>query len=421
MDIDQLAQMVRWLDEEHRRDRAEVAKLQQRIESQATEIVEQARRVQELEGQLASTQAQLIKFSQVDQALQQLKNEVVLMLERREEARLQDQRESERTRIADREAFARGISEVRKELPRLNRIEEELALRKAEDQRLSEIVLTLRQQVNSINKDIDERTRSLPFLAEQRSQDNKRVAQLQQENVELFKRTEAAAGKLQILESSLQRLEREVTAAKPIPGQLRQEVSSFVESQKLADVERDRALARWREEFEEQRQLIAAHQKRLNEYSAQIEEARRMVAALQGFEESIRREQHQVAELQRLAEERQRKELDDFLAEDEKRWKKQTLAWDHQWSEQAKVNKSLAAQVPPLRKEIETQKALLRQLWRLQETYAAHRLQEAQRWLNSLEASLKELPKEGREGPRNRADAIQGSPAELAPEDLPIS
>ena len=59
MDTDQLTQMVTWLDEEHRRDRGEVAKLQQRIESQATEVVEQARRIQELESQLASTQAQL--------------------------------------------------------------------------------------------------------------------------------------------------------------------------------------------------------------------------------------------------------------------------------------------------------------------------------------------------------------------------
>ncbi|MCS6843397.1 MAG: hypothetical protein NZ528_03600 [Caldilineales bacterium] len=420
MDLDQLTQMVTWLDEEHRRDRAEIARLQQRLESQATEIVEQARRIQELEGQLASTQAQLTKFTQVDQALQQLKNEVVLMLERREEQRLHDQREAERGRMADREAFSRSLGEIRKELPRFNRIEEELALRKAEDQRLGELLLALRQQVNSINKDIDERTRSLPFLAEQRTQDNKRIAQLQQEVIELFKRTEALAGKLPVLEANIQRLDRGLAAVQPVPGQLRQEVASFVEAQKLADVERERALARWREEFEEQRQLIAAQQKRLLEYSAQIEEARRTVAALQGFEESIRREQHQVAELQRLAEERQRKELENFVAEDEKRWRKQMLALEHQWSEQAKVNRDLAAAISPLRKEIETLKTLIRQLWRLQETYGAHRLQEAQRWLNALEAALKELPKDG-QGGRRREDVVQGSPAEPVGEAASLS
>ena len=39
MDTTQLAQMVSWLDEEHRRDRGEVAKLQQRIESLNVEML----------------------------------------------------------------------------------------------------------------------------------------------------------------------------------------------------------------------------------------------------------------------------------------------------------------------------------------------------------------------------------------------
>ncbi|HSN73830.1 MAG TPA: hypothetical protein VL334_01920 [Anaerolineae bacterium] len=396
MDNDQLSQMVTWLDEEHRRGRGEIAKLQQRIEGQATEIVEQARRIQELEGMLASTQAQLVRFSQVDQALQQLKNELVLMLQRQEEQRLADQRESERLRGAERESAARGLSEVRKELPRFSRIEEELQQRKAEDQRLSEIVMAVRQQVNNINKDIDERTRSLPFIMEQRAQDNKRIAQLQQETVELFKRSEMVAGKLPPLEAGIQRVERSVAAVQPVPDQLRNEVASFVEGQKLQDVERNRQLLNWQQEFEQQRELIAEQQKRIQGFDSHINDSQRILQSLQGFEESIRREQHQVAELQRLAEERQRKELDAFLGEDEKRWKKQTLEWDHRWAEQDKVNRDLAVGFPPLRKDIEALRGLIRQLWRLQETYAAHRLQEAQRWLGSLETALGDLPKDGK-------------------------
>ncbi|MEZ4769172.1 MAG: hypothetical protein R2844_12200 [Caldilineales bacterium] len=394
MDIDQLTQMVTWLDEEHRRERGEIAKLQQRIESQATEIVEQARRVQELEGQLASTQAQLVRFNQVDQALQQLKNELVLMLQRQDEQHAKDLREAERLRAGEREAAARNIAEVRKELPRFSRIEEELQQRKVEDQRLTEIVLALRQQLNGINKDIDERTRSLPFLMEQRTQDNKRIAQLQQETVELFKRTEGSSGKLQVLESNQQRIERGLTTIQPIPAQIREEVTTFVEAQKLKDAERDRQMVRWHEEMEQQRAGIELQHKKLQEFDSHIADAKRVAISLQGFEESIRREQHQVGELQRLAEERQRKELDDFVAEDEKRWKKQILEWDGRWVEQQKVNRDLAVQLPPIRKEIEGVKALVRQLWRLQETYGSQRMQEAQRWMQALESSLGDMPKE---------------------------
>ena len=145
MDLTQLSQMVGWLDEEHRRDREELAKLDQRLQGILIENQEQARRIQDLEGRLANTQAQLTRFTQIEQALQQLKNEVVVMLDKQTEARMQAERETDRARLSDREALARGIAEIRKELPRLGRAEEELANRQAEDKRLGEMLMALRQ------------------------------------------------------------------------------------------------------------------------------------------------------------------------------------------------------------------------------------------------------------------------------------
>ncbi|RPI42426.1 MAG: hypothetical protein EHM67_06725, partial [Hyphomicrobiaceae bacterium] len=62
--------MVAWLDEEHRRDREEIARLDQRLQNMAIEKQEQSRRIQDLESRLASTAAQLTRFTQLEQALQ---------------------------------------------------------------------------------------------------------------------------------------------------------------------------------------------------------------------------------------------------------------------------------------------------------------------------------------------------------------
>jgi len=141
MDIQQLAQLVNWLDEEHRRDRAEIARLQQRIEAQSADVIEQARRIQELEGRLAGTQAHLGKFGQIEHSIQNTKLELTSMVERIEESRVQGQRELERSRLADREMLSREISEVRKELPRISRLEESIDIRAVEDNRLSELIM----------------------------------------------------------------------------------------------------------------------------------------------------------------------------------------------------------------------------------------------------------------------------------------
>ena len=390
MDTTQIAQMVTWLDEEHRRDRGEVAKLQQRIESQSVEILEQARRIQELEGRLASTQAQLVRFTQLDEQMQQLKNEVVLMLHKRDEQIEADVRERERSRVTDREAVARGLGEVRKELNRFGRIDEELALRRSEDQRLSELVINLRQQVTTLGKELDERTRSLPYMAEQRAQDNRRIAQLQQETVELFKRIEDQANRLPGIQERVQKVERVITSIQPIPQDLKREQQQFIEQMKLADVERAREIATWHDEIEAQRDAIGRHRESLQAFIDQLEVSKRSVATIAEFQAAIQRDMHQLTELQRLAEERQQKEIEAWQAENEKRWKRQILQWEHDTQEQRKVNKTLATRFPPLEERQRTHENQIQRLWNMHEAEGLQRIADAQRWLTQLEELLKE-------------------------------
>ena len=390
MDTTQLAQMVSWLDEEHRRDRGEVTKLQQRIESLSVELVEQARRIQEMEGRLVSTQSQLVRFTQVDEALQQLKNEVVLMLQKREEQIDTDLRERERLRVSDRETVARNVSEIRKELNRFGRIEEELALRRSEDQRLSELVLNLRQSVASLGKDVDERTRSLPYLGEQRVQDNKRIVQLQQENVDLFKRIEEQASKTPMMQEKLQKLERTVVSIQPIPQDIKREQQQFIEQMRVVDVDRQREMTKWQEEFVAQREIIARQREAMLAFAEQLEVSKHAVASIAGFQETIRRDMNQVAELERLTEDRQRREMETWQAENEKRWKRQVLLWEHEVQEQDKINRQLAARFPLLEERQRVHDGQIQRLWRLHETQGLSRLAEAQRWLGQLEESLKD-------------------------------
>ncbi|MBM4456526.1 MAG: hypothetical protein FJ011_01980 [Chloroflexi bacterium] len=393
MDLTQLSQMVAWLDEEHRRDREEIARLDQRLQTMVVENQEQARRIQDLEGRLANTQAQLTRFTQIEQALQQLKNEVVVMLDKHADARLQSERESERARLSDREAISRSVSEIRKELPRLGRIEEDLAGLRAEDQRLGDVVLALRQSLSNVSKDLDERTRTLPYMVEQRSQDNKRIAQIQAENVELLKRTDAIASKLPLYEERIQRVDRELQRIQPIPDQIRREQQAFLEAQRVADVDRVRQMTAWEAEFAQQRELLEKQVVRIREFAAQYEAAGRALKALEEFQAALVRDQKQVSELQRLAEERQRKELAEWQAENEQRWKKELLRWDYNQQEQQKATQKLTDRFPPVERVAALLQREVEALWKLQENLGAQQSREAQHLLDLINKALEARPK----------------------------
>jgi DNA repair exonuclease SbcCD ATPase subunit len=393
MDLTQLSQMVTWLDEEHRRDREEIAKLDQRLQGMTIENQEQARRIQDLEGRLANTQAQLTRFTQMDQALQQLKNEVTVLMSKETEARLQTERENDRARAGERETVARAIAEIRKELPRFGRIDEELVTRQAEDQRLGETILALRQSINNVSKDLDDRTRTLPYVIEQRAQDNKRIAAVQAETVELFKRTDTVPGKLAILEERIQRLERDLEKIRPVPDVLRREQQTFIEAQKLGEVERGRQMEQWEAAFIEQKKAIESQIVRMREFAAQYEASQRALKSLEEFQGQILRGQKQVSELQRLAEERQRKELAAWQTENEQRWKKELLRWEYATQEQQKATAKIVERFPPIERATALIQRDLEALWKLQAMLGSQQMQSVQKLLDMLGHGVDERPK----------------------------
>jgi hypothetical protein len=382
--------MVTWLDEEHRRDRAEISRLQQQIESQTGDIVEQARRIQELEGRLASTTAQLGRFTQLEQQIESVKQELGLMIDRSDEGQAQVAREFDRARLADREAISREISEVRRELPRIGRIEEAVELRKGEEERLVDMIMEGRNQVNLLVKDLEERTRQIPFLADQRTGDAKRIAQLQQETVELFKRTEAFSGRFSILEDADRRMGTEIERWRPVFVEVREEQQQFMERLRVEVVERLQVLTRWQEIIDDQRAVVAKNEERLQSFAQSIETARRAANSIPEFQENMRRDQVQVQELQRLAEERVRREMEEFEEEYEKKSRRDGLRQEHLWREQEKNNKELLDHLPPMLHDLRVHEEMLRLLWKLQEQYGGRYINAAQLWLDGLQTSLEE-------------------------------
>ena len=391
MNLNQATQMLTWLDKEHRRDKVELAKLQQRVESQAAEITEQARRIQELEGRLASTQAKLTKFPQLEQALDQLRDELVLLIERHDEQRRNAAMDAERVRQVERDSQARVLGEMRKELQKLSRHEEEIQLRRAEDQRLGEGLLDLQQQMADLTRDLDNRTRNLPYLDEQPRRNAKRIAELQQETPELFKRAEAQSMKLQLLEELVRRSEHRIGELNLLGTELRQEQKDFIESIKLGEQQRDRQMNEWAEQVGEQRQKMEKYDAQMQQAAEQYGRNKQALAALEKVEERLKQDQAEVAELQRLAEKRQKHQLDEWQAEDEKRWKKHLIIWEQHWRSQDRWNEEQATRIGALEESTEANRAQITALWQTWQEYARRQIGEMQERIVHAEEKAKKL------------------------------
>jgi len=384
MDTTQLAQQVAWLDEQHRRDRNELMAVQQRVETQGTQIVELSRKLQEAEGRLASVTAQLTRFSQVDQALAQLKEEVVLMLRREEEQRQTAERENGRMRLVERETTAKAINELRQQVRPIAKLQDELELRKAEEKRLSEGIMGLRQELIDFIRQTESWPKSLTYLEEQRRGESKRSAQLQQETAELMKRTEEYRGRFEVSDKALARMESRLNSLWNMRDEIRSEQLKAQEALLIGDEERNRRSASQAQQFETFVAQMDDFNERMRQFAERFDQDQRMLAQLGQLEERLKRDQAQVAELQRLAEERMRKEYEEFQAEEDRRWRKNQVSWDQRWSDQGRINTSLSERFPAIDEQIKIFTAQIGELWVVQQTFARLYTSESERWMTEF-------------------------------------
>jgi chromosome segregation ATPase len=315
------------------------------------------------------------------------------MLAQADERRQQESRETAQVRAIERDNVSRALNEIRSDLQRLQRLDEELGLRKVEQQRLGESVLGMQQNLNTLSQEMENKLRSISFLEDGRQQDAKRIARLQQESLEALKRLEQQGSRLQMMEDVMQRQERDTGEVKDLVSQLRISQRDFVEKQLLETEHLKRQMAEWGEQFE-------VYSKEMDDFSAKMQafgdtfrEDRQVVDNVERFQEQIRREQAQVAELQRLGEERQKRQLEQWQEDNEKRWRKELLRWDHQWGEQAKQNGQVNNNFGSVEERLAQHRAEIDAAWKFMESQISYQTQESRRWLGEMTRMLEERPK----------------------------
>lgn len=348
MDLAQLEQMVNWLDEERRKDKEELARLRQRLEQQSLAADEQLRRFQELDARLSALQTQVARFARFEQSLEQLRKELGALVEQADQKFTAAQRESERARLLERESLTQTISELRKQVESLPRLEEALEARRAEEQRLNQMILEQRSLILALRDRLEEQAHATRVMEEQRGHDTKRIAQIQETATELLRRTEALTAKAQVLEDSLRKTEQQVATIQATRDDLRAEQRQFVEEQLLAEQRRKRQLGEWTEQ-------LAQHQKRMADFSATMQvykdfydKNRHALESLEQLQTHLSQRQVELAEMQRLSEERQKKTLQEWREENEKRWKQEALATEYAWNQQQRQNETFAKRLDAL-------------------------------------------------------------------------
>ncbi|MDZ4768709.1 MAG: hypothetical protein SGJ24_06240 [Chloroflexota bacterium] len=402
MDINQAAKMIEWLDEERRRDKAMIATLQERLAQQQEQSDVVLKRLNAVESDSAKLQGQVATSARDADLLDQMRREMAAHIEQIEAKRLTSEREFERRAELARETAARPVREITDKIGRIERQTTELPAINVEKDRLAQSVQALQGRVDDLFKRLEEPDRRLAFLEEQRRQDARRLTEIEGDIPEMRKAVESNKPKLTLIEDLALRNERRITEVTNGERDRREQIQQFIDQQTLLEQQRETGMGALLGRFKTHEDQMQRSAERFETWAEAYREMKKVLDDFERISDRLERRINEVAEMQRLSEERFRQEWNDWRGDDQKRWKQFTVSNDEVWRLHDKeferfVNRfaELESLLPPLQESINRAWALERERARLyRDSYQAMVMQHD----TGTTLSVLNLPKNGNGG-----------------------
>jgi chromosome segregation ATPase len=396
-DVGELYSRLDWLDEERRKMARKLAELEQRTVAQDRDLQSREQRIKELEQQLGRQAAQLARLAQVDPQLQQFKDEMVQLIEQYEKRRIQSEKEQERLRRVEQEVHAREIGDIRKELPAIPRLQNDMDLRKAEENRLANLIGVLQGKVNLVEKHTEDWSRNLTYLQENERQNNRYISELQANILEINKRWEPLQNRIEILSGSQVRAESNMAGLIEALAEVKQSSQGWMEQIQLGEYERNQRLENWRRLLDEQQAVMENYARQWIQYADQYKEAKMAVQTLAEWQKQVDQQQRETSEVLRVENNRMRGLWDNFVTDNEKRWKTADLDVEQRWQSAQRRDRQFQEQFHEIEETLKQYEADKETLWRMQTAQADAVKTLPRIWLEEVEKAIAQNPNSRRQ------------------------
>jgi len=307
LDLNQVTQLLTWLDEEHRKDKASLMALQTQIDTQKSQLTEQARQLQEIQATLARVEGQLPRLAQLDAAIQGVRTEFSSILAKHTAE--QDVREETRTRSdkLEAESLARIVRQVQERVESLGSFDSTAAALRDEDSKLRGEVTRAFGQSAELTKRLAAQDERINLLAQegQGMRDGLTALRLAHED---WSNNKHMALKAEV-EAMGPRLDAKIEQVQPVLDELGRKQQDDINTLQLKQQEWERRVDELSAEMRAAQPPIARWTKQLEDFATQFERNRKTLYDLRELERQLRQQGNEILELQRLAAERQRTEL----------------------------------------------------------------------------------------------------------------
>lgn len=385
MDFEQIVKRLQWLDEEHRKDKAAITALEQRIAAYEGTLDTVAKQIKPLEKQINGLLPASSRIDQFEALVTKLREEMKDALAELDKKYQKREKETAAQHVKDLEPLHQEIEALKKSLAELSTLKRDLKLRSAAEDRLQAEINELKLPIEEVKRIAEDAIRTQRVFDENRKQDMKRIADLQGELAALRKRTDEARAKVDTSLDAFRHLENRFKELLAAEAERKAAQAEFIEKQSIASLDRERAFKEWNQTYQQFQKQI----ENLEAQSVALEEtlraAKRAQETYNELNAKLERRINEVTEMQRLAEDRLRQEWVTFKADDQKRWTGYTLSQDEIGKDIRKALQKLEDRISALDEAFQLTHDQLEQTTDAAEQQLQELMNVAHEWLSAYE------------------------------------
>lgn len=325
MEFEQIVKRLEWLDKNQRETKDSLASLSERLASFESNMSVVSKQLKALTKQLTDITPAAKRVDQFETMITKQRTDIIKMVDEQEKTRSKNEKEATKKIQSE-------LSEINKLLTTLKvssdttEIKKELKLRGDEIQRILNNVADLKSTVDEGKRSNEDVQRSLRAAEETRKNDLKRITDMQGELTAMRKRVDESREKSTVNADNLKNMENRFTELIASEQERKQSQSAFLESQSIAQIDRDRAWKDWQEKFNTFTKEAESMESQLQKLDDALRGAKKAQDTYLELNTKLERRINEVTEMQRLTEDRLRQEWLAFKADDQKRWTGHSLS-----------------------------------------------------------------------------------------------
>ena len=328
MEFDQIIKRLDWLDEEHRKDKAALDSLSEKLAEAYGELKVANKKIKELSAGLSQLSTVSARLDQFTDTITQQRVEIIKYVDENDAKDVYKLPEAEKRFQIQIDGINKAILELRKFKEPIAEIKRELKSSAAEEVRHNQQISEWEKRLQAVVETVSEVQLIQKAAEGPRRQDSKRLADLQGTINAARKRMDEVREKNDLFTDNIRRIETRLNEILISEAERRQSQSSFLETQARLQIDRDRALKEMEEHLVNMRQQTGTMDRQLQEWDVIQRAAKRAQETYEEIVQKFERRINEITEMQRLAEDRFRQEWVTFKADDQKRWTSYTLSQD---------------------------------------------------------------------------------------------